>query len=191
MCFMEKLKQVEKEIEKIIANSPCEEDPVHSKSVRNWVLKLKPDASEALQIAALAHDIDRGINGKEKIKNIDKFRWEQVKGIHGKRSAKIICDILKKYKYDKKIIDRVKYLVERHEVGGDEDAEVLKDADGISFFDYNVYFHFRDLGKEKTIEKIRYTFKRSSKKARQIIMNLKFKDPRIEQLFKEAVFNKK
>ncbi|SVD31636.1 uncharacterized protein METZ01_LOCUS384490, partial [marine metagenome] len=43
----------------VIARSKVPEDPVHAENVLEWVLKLKPDAGEALQLAALAHDIDR------------------------------------------------------------------------------------------------------------------------------------
>ncbi len=35
------------------------EDPRHAENTLDWLLKLKPDADEALQIAALGHDIER------------------------------------------------------------------------------------------------------------------------------------
>lgn len=35
------------------------EVPIHAETVLEWLLKLKHDADETLQIAALAHDIDR------------------------------------------------------------------------------------------------------------------------------------
>lgn len=35
------------------------EDPEHAQNTLEWLLKLKPDADEALQIAALGHDIER------------------------------------------------------------------------------------------------------------------------------------
>ncbi|MFC1755595.1 hypothetical protein ACFL96_19770 [Thermoproteota archaeon] len=57
---------LEKEIQDIISNSPVETDLAHarldhSRSTREWVLKLKPDADMTLQIAALAHDIERAL----------------------------------------------------------------------------------------------------------------------------------
>ena len=67
---MKKNECVKKKIEKIIKNSLVPEDPMHSKNTLEWLLKLKPDADEALQIAALAHDIERAI-GKRKVKRKD------------------------------------------------------------------------------------------------------------------------
>jgi hypothetical protein len=52
---------VKKRIEEIIKTSPVPEDPIHSKNTLEWLLWLKPDADEALQIAALGHDIERAI----------------------------------------------------------------------------------------------------------------------------------
>ena len=52
-----------KEVEAILPKSPLDFDLIHSGLVLKWVLKLEPDADEALKIAALAHDIDRAITG--------------------------------------------------------------------------------------------------------------------------------
>ncbi len=54
---MDNLDCIKKKIEKIIEKSPIPEDPIHSKNTLKWVLKLKPDADDALQIAALGHYI--------------------------------------------------------------------------------------------------------------------------------------
>lgn len=67
---MKKIVCLKKKIEKIIKNSLVPEDPIHSKNTLEWLLKLKPDADEALQIAALAHDIERAIE-KRKVKQKD------------------------------------------------------------------------------------------------------------------------
>ncbi len=62
---MKKNECAKKKIEKIIKNSLVTEDPIHSKNTLEWLLKLKPDADEALQIAALAHDIERAIEKRK------------------------------------------------------------------------------------------------------------------------------
>src|SRR5680860_1905457 len=41
----------------IIAGSHVPEDPCHADNTVEWLLRLEPDASETLQLAALAHDI--------------------------------------------------------------------------------------------------------------------------------------
>ena len=56
---MDSIECAKRKIRSVISKSGVPEDPVHAENVLEWVLKLKPDADEALQIAALAHDIDR------------------------------------------------------------------------------------------------------------------------------------
>ncbi len=183
------LKEVEREIEETASHSLCKEDPLHSKLTRKWVLRLKADAGEALQIAALAHDIDRAAGeGKEKVagKKAGKpEEWNPEE--HAKRSAEIISKILEKHGYDESTISRVKYLVERHESGGDEEADILRDADSISYFEHNIYFYYDDFGEKKTKEKINFMFNRDSDNAKDIIKNLEFKAKKIEQLFRETI----
>ncbi len=70
MVKMKKNECVKKKIEKIIKNSLVPEDLIHSKNTLEWLLILKPDADEALQIAALAHDIERAIE-ERKVKRKD------------------------------------------------------------------------------------------------------------------------
>jgi len=45
-------KAIENEIEDIISCSDVPEDYAHAKSVKEWVLKFRPDADWALQLAA-------------------------------------------------------------------------------------------------------------------------------------------
>lgn len=64
-------------------------------------------------------------------------------------------------------------LVSKHEVGGNDDQNLLKDADSISFFENNVdHFVNKKVGetsKEKVKDKFEWMFNRiSSEKAKQI-----------------------
>jgi hypothetical protein len=185
---MEKIKLIEKEIEDIISKSPGKTDPVHSKSTKKWVLNLKPDADEALQIAALAHDIERGFSTPEEDKAKEDFsRYKELKMEHSKKSADIICGILKKYDFEDLFIKRVKHLVEHHEFGGDEETDIIKDADSISFFEDNLEYYFGEFGNDKTKDKIKFTFNRMSERAKEIVKKFEYKNSGLNNLFKEAI----
>ncbi len=80
-------------IRAIISKSNVTEDPVHAENVPEWALKLKPDANEAMQIAALAHDIDRAVE-KRKISRSDFNNYNTFKAAHAKNSAEILKEIL-------------------------------------------------------------------------------------------------
>ncbi len=98
----------EKIIDSLFANSDCadptdkKKDKNHSLKTREWILKLKEDASVSLQIAALAHDIDR-TNEKRKAKKYDFTNYEEYKKQHAIASANIICEELKSAGFDSDI----------------------------------------------------------------------------------------
>jgi hypothetical protein len=135
-----------------------------------WVKKLKPDADEALQIAAYSHDILRGFG-------IAYFQLKHL-GIQGfyehhqKEGAKIMIKFLKTKTDDKKLIKRVGYLVGNHEFGGDDAANLLKDADSISFFEKNAerfISKIDDYGYDFMKDKFNFMFNRiTSEKAKKI-----------------------
>lgn len=147
---------------------------VHFERTVFWIRQLKPDADEALLIAAIAHDIERAfsLSGEDQIKksgycHIDYIRSHEVEG------AKIIGNFLKEQNADKEVIERVKMLISRHEEGGTDDQNLLKDADSISFFENNIPFFLehkiRDAGKENVRNKFEWMYSRiTSKKAKDL-----------------------
>lgn len=184
---MNKFNLVRKEIESILPNSPLDFELKHSELVLKWVLKLNPDSDEALKIAALSHDIDRAITKITEKDLTDYSKIDEFKKEHAIRSAKFICDILKKYNYSTETINRVKHLVENHEVGGDNDSNILMDADSLAYFDYNIPSYLKRNGRERTEEKIKFMYKRLSKKAKKLVSQIKFTDKEIESLVKESI----
>lgn len=178
---------IKKEIESILPSSPLDFELKHSELVLKWVLNLKPDADEALKIAAISHDINRAITkitekDLQDFLKIDKFKKE-----HAIRSAQFIADILKKYNFPQAIVDKVKHLVENHEFGGDEESNILKDADSLAYFDYNIPSYLKRNGRERAQEKIKFMYKRLSAKAKVLVDQIKFKDQAIAELIKESI----
>jgi len=150
----------------------------HHVGVVYWIKKLKPDADEALLIAAVAHDINRSsIKGrKEDLKLVKESKKggldKRFLRRHQKQSAEIIGEFLEKQRADKKLIKRVKMLVSKHEEGGNRDQNLLKDADSLSFFENNIdriLEMIPEMGEKKIREKIDWMYNRiTSRKAKQI-----------------------
>jgi hypothetical protein len=183
--------ELRKEIEETIEKSPLEFDPGHAKKTLEWVLKLKPEADEALQIAALAHDIERGVTGitetygLKDLSDIEEVR--EFKRQHAKRSALIISDLMEKYGYNSEMIKRVNFLVEKHDEGGDDkDLNILMDSDSIAYFDYHVEMYYKKNGRSKTKDKISFMFKRMSDKAKEIVKNIKYDNSEIIEITQEV-----
>lgn len=143
----------------------------------HWLNVLQPDADEALLIAAVAHDIERAFRNHEaydKIKNHGSgYRSHEHLTYHQEEGARIIIEYLEQMGVDQKTVERVRMLVSRHEIGGNDDQNLLKDADSISFFENNVgYFltqRVRETGIRKVRDKFDWMYQRiTSDKAKQL-----------------------
>jgi len=183
---MNEFNLIKKEIEKLTKKSFVKQDYIHSQSVWKWVLRLKPDADIALQIAALGHDIDRCFEDKG-IKREDYEIYDEYKKQHALTSAKIMCELLKKFGFEKEIIDKVNLLVKNHEIGGEGDLEILKEADSITFFEYNLPFYRKTHTLKETKDKIKFMYTRLNEKAKKLIDKIKFEDKDINNLFQETI----
>ena len=184
---MTKFDLIEKEVESILPKSPLDFELTHARLVLKWVCKLKPDADEALKIAALSHDIDRAITGitERDLKDFSKINEFKIE--HSIRSAKIIEEILTKHEYSKEIIKKVKHLVENHEFGGDAETDILTDADSLAYFDYNIPSYLKRNGSDRTKEKIKFMYTRLSDNAKKLVKDISYSDPEISSLVNEVI----
>ncbi len=143
-------------------------DIKHFERTVYWLKELRPNADEALCIAAFAHDTERAFRDKtanERFRASNKgFTDEDHLMHHQNKGAKIIADFLKEQNAPQELIDRVQMLISKHEVGGNDDQNLLKDADSVSYFG-NQIEHFltskvAEVGKDKVREKFQWMFDR-------------------------------
>src|SRR4030042_4623664 len=149
-----------------------------------WLKKLKPDADEVMIGAAISHDIERAFleNRKPPVEDSDNWDDRKYSLWHGRRSAKFTGEFLKKLGIESKLVSRVKYLIVWHELGGDKDRNLIKDADSVSFFENNIPFFLnrksglenytkRKVSRTNLRKKFDYMFNRiSSKRARKFAL---------------------
>ena len=183
---MNSIDRVKKSIEKIIARSSVPEDPVHSQNTLNWLLKLKPDAEEALQIAALGHDIERAIE-QRKVRREDFEHYDQFKAAHARNSAEILKEVMLDCGVDKTLMEQVYELVRRHEVGGDERSDLLKDADSLSYFEVNLRHYYNRHGWDETQRRCRWGYKRLSEKGKTLVAELTFENDELRALMSSTI----
>ena len=183
---MSVFKNIESEIERIISKSEIPEDSRHSKNTRAWVLRLKPEADIALQIAALGHDIERSMK-ELKIKRENYIDYNEFKMSHARNSAKVLDDLLSKYDLNEAIRYKVSNLVTHHEFGGNSEENILKDADSISYFDVNLPFYFQRNSKGETAFRIMWGYQRLSDEAKSIVRNFSYDNIELETLFRDAM----
>lgn len=133
-----------------------------------WVLQLKPDADEAMQIAGYAHDIERAFRDKsdEELKHLS-FKDPFFLKLHPEKGAQIIGDFLAQNQAPQELIDRVKMLISAHEIGGNDDQNILQSADSISFLEDQgkvdrFIARMKNQGKDAIIEKFQWMYERAA-----------------------------
>ena len=141
-----------------------------------------------MQIAALAHDIDRA-DDQAKIKQANFNDYDQFKAAHAHHSAMILKQILHKCQVEQSIIDNACQLVEQHEVGGDPRSDLLKDADSISYFEVNMPLYFQREGYEETLKRSIWGYQRLSPKMKQVCQKLTYSHDVLDKILKETISN--
>lgn len=110
----------------------------HLVQARDWVLVLAPDASPALRLAALTHDIERHFpGGPQQDFAVDAWDDPDYLLAHSTRSADIIQRWIEDAGdgSDPAFVAEVRRLVLLHELGGDAQADLLQAADSLSFLE--------------------------------------------------------
>ena len=173
-------------IRAVIAGSRVPEDPRHADNTLEWLLRLEPDAGDALQLAALAHDIDRAIE-ETKVKRADFDDYDAFKAAHARNGAEILRPILNACGVAGNIVDEACRLVQVHEVGGDPDSDLLKDADSISYFDVNLLLYFQREGWDETKRRSHWGYRRLSPRAQEIVKHIDHEDKELRRLLREVI----
>jgi len=140
-----------------------------------WLLQLKPDADEAMQAAAYGHDIGRAFAPDRLPLYVRGMKIVDPRYVrkHEELSGNKIYEFLISCGAEKKFAMRVKNMVSHHESGGDEESNLIKDADSISYFENNAGIHLgwieKGIGKVQVREKYDFMLDRITlEKARRI-----------------------
>lgn len=183
---MDSIDCAKQNIRAIISGSSVPEDPIHAENTLDWLLKLDPEADQALQIAALAHDIDRAVEA-QKVRRADFSDYNAFKVAHAHNGARILRAILNKCGVSKSIAEEACRLVILHEVGGDSRSDLLKDADSISYFEVNLPWYYQREGREETIRRCNWGYRRLSARMKEVVKTITHEDESITHLLKEVI----
>jgi hypothetical protein len=180
---MNSIDQLRQEIKLIISRSNVPEDPVHAQNTLDWLLKLKPAADEALRIAAFGHDIERAIEGC-KVRREDFEDFDVFKAVHARNSARVLKGKMQGYNIGENLVDEVFRLVSHHETGGDLRSNLIRDADGLSFFDVNLPLYLEREGWDNTLERCQWGYQRLSPEIKQRVRKFSYDNDEINKLIK-------
>jgi hypothetical protein len=115
----------------------AERNGPHLLRTRDWVVELDTDASEALRLAALLHDVDRLAGDVPLADQV--AAWDDPAAVveHAARSARFAGEWLRAERAPEPLVEDVEALIRLHEVGGSSPADILQAADSLSFLEVN------------------------------------------------------
>ena len=170
----------------------------HAHEVLDWVLRLSGDqASDALVLAALFHDVDRianpGVGGGFK-GDRESEAYAAHKRAHAERSAAVAQPLLADEGFDEATIERALFLIRHHDDPGEEIAalrdvelEWLAAADGFAFFTSIAPRLIEAEGFDRARVKAEFMLRKMPDNARDQLESHRFEDPVLERLRRAAL----
>lgn len=181
---MTPIEELETRIRAAIAGSDVPEDPTHAEDTLAWLLHIDPTAGDALRLAALGHDIDRAV--PEKTRRADFEDYDAFKAAHARRSAELLRSMFVEAGAAPGLVEHVCELVERHEVGGTIDSDLLQDADSLSFFTNNLPAYLSREGEAEALSRCTWGLRRLSPRGRALLRARDFDDPVVAAILRKA-----
>ena len=152
----------------------------HALDVWQWVLRLAPLATLAVQLAALFHDIERLVSEAERRVEHTAPDYQAFKDAHAAQGAKMAREVLGACGIDPSTCARVARLICEHErphaAGRDADLALLADADSLSFFSLNSPGFVDYYGPDHARRKVRYSLGRMSSRAVRCLSGIRLRE---------------
>lgn len=173
---MKNFEKIKKEIEDIMIGYKGGKELAHANGTLNWLLKIKPDADDAMKIAAFGHDIERCVVVHKESPDhliVDDFaKYQESKREHAEMGAEAVVEILEKYGVGEAEKERVRFLIAHHEIGGDDDADVICDADSLSYLTDNFDGYLKMYGPDRAKVKLEWMLGRMSEARKKLGLEL-------------------
>ncbi|MBV8693115.1 MAG: DUF4202 domain-containing protein [Actinobacteria bacterium] len=148
----------------------------HAELMTEWVHKLRPDADEALLLAARAHHIRRWTTPRSDYPDGrgGYLRWRT--GLHNMH-AEVVGRILTVEGYDAETIARVQDIVRKRNLAGDADVQALEDALCLVFVETQFHDLAARLDEEKMVEVVRKTLAKMSSEGKAFALAMDLPGP--------------
>ena len=155
----------------LVDGTPKPRELVYAQRLTDWVLRLAPNASEALRIAARGQHVQRWTVPRERYERDRRgyLRWREVlKAFH----AKTVADLMQQEGYPENMIQQVERLITKKQLGTDSDTQTLEDALCLVFLESQFSDLRRKTPDEKMEEVLRKTWQKMSERAREEALRL-------------------
>ena len=144
---------------------------VYAERLTTWVLRLNPNASEALRIAARGQHVQRWTIPRERYERNRRgyLRWREVlKAFH----AQTVVQIMREKGYPDDVVQRVERLIKKKDLAADPDTQTLEDALCLVFLETQFGDLKQKTPEDKMREIIRKTWQKMSEHSRAEALRL-------------------
>ena len=141
---------------------------VHAELVTEWVRRMRPDAGEALLLAARAHHVGRWLIPRSSYPTgrAGYLRWRRA--LHDLHAARV-AEILAPLGYEDETISRVQDLVRKRGLGEDPEVQALEDALCLVFVQTQLHDLLGRLDDEKAVDVVAKTLRKMSDEAIELV----------------------
>lgn len=164
---------------------PQPRELVYAQRLTDWVLRLNPDASEALRLAARCQHIRRWEIPRDSFPRTREgyLRWkERLKRHH----ADVAGTMLQSAGYDPETIERVRSLNLKRDLRKDPDCQILEDALCLMFLEHQLGPLAERHPEEKVIVALQKSWAKMSPTGREAALTLNY-TPRERELLDKAL----
>lgn len=139
---------------------------VHAERLSAWVVRLDPDASEALRLAARCQHIRRWTIPRSEYPagRVGYLQWRTQLG---RMHAAIAAEILARVGYDAALIEQVRRINTKQGLRSNADAQTMEDALCLAFLEHEAADFAAKHPREKVIDILRKSWKKMSPKGRE------------------------
>src|SRR5690606_36490017 len=139
------------------------------------------DVGCGLALDALGHDLDR-VEKVSVVRRADVASDAALSDAPAGRAATLLRTLLDRCGVNGAIADRACWLVRHHETGGDPEADVLRDADNLSWFRTRLPSYLECEGRDETLEHCRWVYECLSPAARSCFPDIRHAQPKLDRL---------
>ena len=164
---------------------PQPRELLYAERLTDWVLRLCPDASEALRLAARSQHICRWQMPRDSypMTRAGYLQWRaNLKQFHAETSGRILREL----HYPQEIIQRVQDLNLKKHFPQDPETRVLEDALCLVFLQFQLPELAAKMTEEKTVNALRKSWNKMTPAARQLAKTLAY-SPAEQALLQKAL----
>jgi hypothetical protein len=157
----------------------------YARELTRWVLRLQPNASEALRLAARCQHLERWKIPRSDFPagRLGYLKWRKnLAQFHASRAE----EILRAVHYSDEVVQRVRELNLKQDILHDPETQVLEDALCLVFLESQFDEFSEKTEKTKLVEIIRKTWRKMSSKGREMALELDL-DAETRTLIEQAI----